>query len=402
MLQGFHFPTNHFWAFVLILGLTGCAKEALLEFKVTEPIGMARDLEYIQLEWEVGTMPQKDANFYITANGNNILGQVLGVDPTSDGNFLVRGLFPIQIDANETISFLLFEGSGDSGDTLSVSGTDYDLVISNKYFTADLRANKKNPDNPLSAGQVTTVEPANVDGVVFKRNNINIHWSPNFQKKDVPYRTVSHLENGKKQRKVGPYLVQIDKEGFIDEYPEFKITSSYSFYAGMPFFIFSSEILAVKDVHVSLLRNDEMTIDSLFTHVVYRSNGNTKALPLYEESTFLSLEGNPIPDEAPWLAFINQNRKFILGCIRLDYDNNNLEGMPSPLYRPHTKITAASSNGRYWNRRLIHDHVTLVPRDSKYYERNAYFTGFSTDSLDLKVNQLHKILENPVNVLIEP
>lgn len=401
MLQNFNFSTNYFLATLLILGLVSCNQDSLMEFKVIEPIGIARDLEYIQLEWETDIEPQENTSFYIASKEKKISGQILSINPTSNGNFKIKALFPVQINANETMSYSLLEGSAHYGDTLTVSGAEYDLVIYNKYFTADLRANRKNPSEPLSAGQVSTIAPTNVDGILFKRNNINIHWSPNFQRLDSPYRTLSHLNNGIAHKKVGPYLVQIEKEGFVDGYPELQINSSYTFFAGLPFFIFSSEVLAKEDVRLSLLRNDEMTMDSLFTHVFHNSNGKAKALPLYEEATFSLLEENPIPDDVSWLAFTNQDKEYLMGCIRLDYDNNNLDGKPSPLYKPHTKITAAANNGRYWNRRLIHDHDTLVPNGSKYFEKNAYFTGFSPDSLESTVSKLHRGLENPLKVVID-
>src|SRR5690606_26204903 len=155
----------------------------------------------------------------------------------------------------------------------------------------------------------------------IKRSNINIHWSPNFQAEGRKYRTLSHLRNpGIGQCDIGPYKVTINKEGNIDDYPEIKLKSTYEFYAGMPYFIFSSEMVMEDDIELYLLRNDEMTMDSLFTHVIYkdRSRGIIEK-PLYEISTFEELDEDPIKDDAPWLAFYNKDLDYGYGSIRLEY-----------------------------------------------------------------------------------
>ena len=42
------------------------------------------------------------------------------------------------------------------------------------------------------------------------------------------------------------------------------------------------------------------------------------------------------------------------------------------MWQPHTQIGEWLHGIKYWNRRLIHDHLTFVPSGSCYSEENAY------------------------------
>ena len=93
------------------------------------------------------------------------------------------------------------------------------------------------------------------------------------------------------------------------------------------------------------------------------------------------LEQQPLENDAPWLCFYHQEKGYAFGSIRLDYDNHDDFGEPSPLYHPHTRISDGAGGGKYWNRRLIDEQRTYVPRGSRYIEENAYLV-FRIDVAD--------------------
>jgi hypothetical protein len=226
-----------------------------------------------------------------------------------------------------------------------------------------------------------------------------MHWAPNFQKEGLEYKTFGHIRQPDKLDVVkGPYYFSLYRSGTVGGYDEIRVSYTYQFYAGLPYFTFSSEILIKEDVELMLLRNDEMTMDSLFTHVTFLNpDGGITTADLYLGDGIEELEEDPIPDDAEWLFFQHKNKQYAFGSIRLEYDNTNLSGHFSPLYEEHTKITRSSGNGRYWNRRLINDHNTLLPAGSRYREKNAYLI-FNANNEDgpYKIEEYHKRLSNPL------
>ena len=122
-----------------------------------------------------------------------------------------------------------------------------------------------------------------------------------------------------------------------------------------------------------MLRNNEMTMDSLFTHVMFPdANGTVREFSLYDPQTPEALDKDRIPDDVAWICFYHADHQYAFGSIKLKYDNTNLSGGQSPTFQKHTKISRASNGGRYWDRRLIHLQETLVPKGSRYSETNAY------------------------------
>ena len=127
----------------------------------------------------------------------------------------------------------------------------------------------------------------------------------------------------------------------------------------------------VQDVWLELLRNDEMTMDSMFTHLAFQRPAGEIVDVAFSERKGL-LQNQPIENKSPWICFYNRDKGFAFGSIRLRYNNSNQFGEPSPTYQPHTQIGEWLGGIKYWNRRLIHDHLTFVPRGSRYIEENAY------------------------------
>jgi hypothetical protein len=164
--------------------------------------------------------------------------------------------------------------------------------------------------------------------------------------------------------------------------------------------MFSSVISVEEDVELVLLRNDEMTMDSLFTHIQCLSpDDGERCVPLYDGKGIEELDNDRVPHNAKWLSFFHDVQEYGLGTIRLEYDNVNIHGKPSPMYEAHTKISTSARNGRYWNRRLIHDHLIKVPKGSCYSETNAYLVfRASPDNPSGEIDSFHRQLTSPLQI----
>jgi hypothetical protein len=287
------------------------------------------------------------------------------------------------------------------GETLKIEGSDINIKIENEYFLADLTDRKATADNGLGAGQLSGLVLKQFDDKLLERSHINMHWAPNFQRDGIDYKTFGHIRDADSVNlKKGPYYTSLFRSGHVDGYEEIYVSYLYEFYAGLPYFIFSSVIEMKEDIDLFLLRNDEMTMDSLFTHVIYlRPDGTMNIKELYNDVDMKALDENPIEDDALWLAFFNNVMNYGLGSVRMEYDNRSLNGTQSPLYGEHTKITSSVNNGRYWNRRLIHEQTTNVPKGSRYSEKNAYLV-FKAIRLapSGEITQYSEIITNPLHV----
>ena len=227
-----------------------------------------------------------------------------------------------------------------------------------------------------------------------------MHWAPNFQKTGSnDYKTIGHvsLENTKILKNA--YYLSMAKTGRVKGYGEIDLQGKYEFYAGLPYFEYSSTMTFNADAHLFLLRNNEMTLDKLFTHLIYPDpHGRLAEIPLYNDTHIDSLAKAPLADDISWLGFINKSMDYGLVGLTLDYDNQNKMGETSPLFEPHLKISKGRQEGRYWNRRLIHDHNVLVPEGSRYYEHNAYLILDNLDDVDGQIDHYIKCLKNPITV----
>ena len=200
-----------------------------------------------------------------------------------------------------------------------------------------------------------------------------LHWAPNFKRPELQwYTTIAHWNAPKiYQVEKGSYQIRTIRQDHAPGHPEIKLTAVYEFYSKVPYFKFYSEMQMIDDVWLELLRNDEMTMDSMFTHLAFKRTAGDIIDVTFSERKEL-LERHPIENDSPWLCFYNIEKGFAFGSIRLRYDNTNQFGHLSPLFQPHTQIGEWLEGIKYWNRRLIHDHLTFVPKGSRYIEENAY------------------------------
>jgi hypothetical protein len=381
-----------------------CTNESavILKLAITESAGLNRSLEYIEVEIPLNDIPQTKKNLCLReANDDKLIaGQVIDTITRSSGKKYIKCIFPVSLDANISRSYEIIQGTAElQTEVLKYKGQDSNVKIENTDFIADLTDIKANANNGLGPGQLAGLLLKDFNNQLLQRSHINMHWAPNFQRDSLEYKTFGHIQHPDTLEIVkGPYSYSLYKSGSVSGYEEIQVSCRYKFFAGLPYFIFSSEILFKEDIELVLLRNDEMTMDSLFSHVTYPMHqGEVITVDLYEGDGIERLEEDPIPHDAPWLFFQNKNRHYAFGSIRLGYDNTNLAGGKSPLYQEHTKITRSSGNGRYWNRRLINDHNTLIPAGSRYREKNAYLIFKISEGNDAhEIEEYYKILSSPL------
>lgn len=402
-----HSRNLFFLGFSLLLLLISCGEEPggpLVTFSVSEPAGLQREIEYIEIGVPVESRYDISNGFLIREIGktNDIQGQIIASRELSSDSISYTCLFPVSLEAHGKRTFEVHRGTGSLPDAhLKISGTGTNLQVENVFYQAVLTDKKATEENGLGSGQLAGLVLNDFKGQLLERSHINMHWAPNFQKESLDYRTFGHIKNPDSLLVIkGPYLLSLYKSGKVPDYPEIDVRYHYRFYGGLPYFLFTSEMNFNSDVELMLLRNDEMTMDSLFTHVMFSEpGGKVKTIELYDEEAMKKLEEDPIRDDAAWLCFYNEEAKYAFASIRLKYDNTNARGDKSPLYEPHTKITSSANNGRYWNRRLIHDHNTVVPEGSRYSEMNAYLLfRLNPDDPVSPIHDCLKQLVNPVRV----
>ena len=385
------------WMTFLTIILSGCENSQHSEkIVVEEKFGLSRNLEYVKVT--LSNYHEKELFLEDSASGDLILAEKLNaynasIDSTSY-------IFPISIEANEKRTFYIVSAEKDfTLPYFKISGKDMSITVENEYFEADFSITGTKSKMGLFPGQLAGIFIKNRD-VLLKRGHINMHWAPNFQKEGRDYKTIGHanLRNAKISQN-NSYMMEMTKRGRVVNYEEIDLFGQYNFYAGLPYFEYTSTMTFNEETELTLLRNDEMTIDSLFTHLVYpNKSGEASLLPLYDMVKFDSLTKAPLAHDINWIGFINKPLNYGLISLRLEYDNRNLLGIESPLYQEHTKISASSGNGRYWNRRLINEHKTHVPKGSKYHEKNAYLVIDDLDNMERHLDYYMNRLKKPIEV----
>ena len=359
-----------------------------------ESAGISRNLEYVEVsfdDYHENLLYLEDAS-----DGTKIRAEKLKNNDTTEKSSTY--IFPVSIKANEKKIYLITNSNERlEPSELKVIGEKMAIKVENEFFVADFNTTAEKEKHGLYPGQLSGIFIKN-KGVLLKRTGNNMHWAPNFQKEGLGYKTIGHADSkGSKITQSNSYTLELTKHGYVTDYEEIALYGKYNFYAGLPYLEYNSMMNFVQDVELVLLRNDEMTMDSLFTHLIYPdASGTAKRMPLYDVVKFDSLTKSPLADDISWVGFINESQGYGLVSLRLSYSNTNIDGKVSPLYKPHTKISAGRGNGRYWNRRMIHEHKTLVPKGSQYSERNVYLVLDNLGDIDTQINYYIKRLNNPV------
>jgi hypothetical protein len=352
----------------------------LAEVEILETAGFPRVDEYVEIDFQSDPVSFDKFKDNLVArdlySGQEIPCQVISREAESNGSAkLFTIIFPVSLVAKGNKRFGIQQSSNPIKiDTdFKIMGSGIDLIIENQFYRADLSRSTDSEAKSHASGQLRELLiKLGFDQLLFRTEN-RMHWAPNFQRKEAEeYQTIAGWDNLDDYRLyTGPYLVQTVRSDSAPNYPEIWLMASYKFYFGKPYFRFFSLMEMVKEINLKLLRNDEMTMDSMFTNVAFqRPNGHIEDYGFPERYPFL--ERQPIENEAPWLCFYHKEKEYGFASIRLKYDVTDRYGNLSPTFLPHTMISDGAKGGKYWNRRMINDHPVLVPAGSRYLEENAY------------------------------
>jgi len=375
-----------------------------------ETAGLARQMEYVEFPLQV-TM-QDSANQEIgmiamdRASGEKIYCQTIPEHKFPAKHTMVtRVVFPVAVAAHAVRTFSLIEDKAATHQPtdLRMEGEGLELKIENEYYLADLTKKADPEPKTHSSGQIRELLIKLGFNQLLTNAEDRVHWAPNFKREELEYyTTIAHWENPREYHVAsGNYLIRTERRDAAPDHPEIMLTAVYNFYSDVPYFKFYSEMDFIQDLPLELLRNDEMTTDSIFTHLAFqRPDGKT--VDVRFKDRYDLLRNQPIENDAPWICFYNIERGFAFGSIRLRYDNHNRSGELSPTYLPRTQI-GEWLDRKYWNRRLINDHLTCVPKGSRYLEENAYLV-FKIGKADRfeKIRYWAERLRQPVKVEVIP
>ncbi len=384
--------------------------QILARIIVSEEAGIDRSKEYVEcsLQLDAGQLHSMDGNWNAQDmnTGEVIPCQIVNHIKTDSLNIsLIQLIFPVSILANQTKAFGLKVSSKSepSATDLKISGENLDLIIENKFYRADLTKNPEIEPQSYDSGQIRELFVKLGFNELLTNAEDRVHWAPNFKKPELEwYTTIAHWQSPDQYQVFnGPYLVETRRKGPAPDHPQIMLTAVYKFYADQPYFRFYSDMEMTDDIWLELLRNDEMTMDSMFTDLAFqRPTGHIVDVAFTDRHELLETE--PIENTAPWICFYNKKSGMAFGSIRIKYDISNQFGGDSPVYRPHTQIGEWLAGIKYWNRRLIHDQLTYVPKGSRYREENVYlvFSINDNDKFDTIMNYTDQ-LRNPLRVAVK-
>ncbi len=366
---------------------------------VSETKGLDRETEYVSAQIPLEFL-QKDSEILIASDvqsGMSIPVQILDTIQ-NQGKSVLGILFPVAVKAYEMRKFQLQStDKTHAGVPSKIQFSKDGMSIENKTYKVFFSI-----DEDKRGGQINGIVLKDFNDKLLKRGHISMHWAPNFSKSSSEsYFNFEDLSSSSRNDITrGMYQIVKNRSGVTDSVPEIDLKGKYTFYSGLPYFNFESTIEMNDDVELDLLRNDEMTMDSLFTHVVYqKKEGDIEHLKLYDEELEV-LEESPIPDDAVFVAFYHNEKKYGFGSIRIEYDNLNVDGNLSPTYKPYTKISKSRGNGRYWNR-VLSDTIQSLPKGSRYNEKNAYLIFHADEEMPEKeILYFRERLMNPLVVKV--
>ncbi|HEX9973332.1 MAG TPA: hypothetical protein VGD14_14765 [bacterium] len=294
-----------------------------------------------------------------------------------DQHIQFKIIFLTNVSPYETKTYKLFYNNPAAqrpsySSDLIVNGEGFGLIIENHFYKADLTAGE-GPKKSSDSGQIKEITILGDVNQKLARFDRRMHWSPNFIRADNDTnKSIAHWDRPENYLvEKGPIICLTKRWGSLKDIPEIFITATYKFYAHQPYFTFYSRMEMKQDIHLSRLRNDEMTSDTLFTHLAFKRADGSMVNTTFQNRDEI-LGKHPVESDTPWLCFYEPNNGFAFGSIRLFYNNTNIWGETSPTTGDYTKISNGDRGGKYWNRILILDKITLVPQGSVYAEKNAY------------------------------
>ena len=203
-------------------------------------------------------------------------------------------------------------------------------------------------------------------GVTLLRTQNRMHWAPNLQRAGASgYKGIGTwhpVQTFREEQKGGAYIHY--REGYLADYPEVKFEAEYRFIAGVPYFVFWSRMTVEKPLTVMLVRNNEMTMDSLFTHLAWPTRDGKRQVTTFD-ARYPLIEKEEIAVDAPWVVFLNFDKGYGYGFVNLSYS-------ASKTLNPQLRISDGVENGKYWSRYIIGYGKKPLEAGDRFEERTAF------------------------------
>lgn len=246
--------------------------------------------------------------------------------------------------------------------------------VENRYYIADLSPRKV--DSRSEDSGTLRALTFKEFGVTFVRNAANgrMHKGPSIQRVGAPsYKDQGNwdpVQQFREDRVGGDYVHH--REGYFPGYPEVKVTSEYRFPADAPYFVVSTAMVVEKPIRVSMIRNNEMTMDLFFTDIVWPGSDGARQMVAFDARQSI-LQNAPIPMDVPWMAFVNPEKGYGYGFVNLGSKHTKTANADTAISDGFSGAGARRAlTGRYWSRHIIWGaQVDLVPGD-RFEELTAY------------------------------
>ena len=237
-------------------------------------------------------------------------------------------------------------------------------IVENEYFVADSsHRTVRGIEEDSGTIRALTYKPF---GVKLLRTQNRMHWAPNLQRAGA-----SGYKGLGSWTPVQTFRDRFDRdtyvhyrEGYLADYPEVKMEAEYTFLPDVPYFLFWSRMTVEKPLTVTLLRNNEMTMDPFFTHVAWPDRAGKQHITTFDERKPL-LEKEPIAANAPWVVFVNLEKGYGYGYVNLEY-------RASKTLHDDITISDGEGNGKYWSRHIIAGEPAPLAPGDRFEERTAY------------------------------
>jgi metal-sulfur cluster biosynthetic enzyme len=346
---------------------------------VTEPCGLRREREPVALAVAFRADQIVDPSREVRVARLDTAGGTLVEVPSQvcrpgrrGGEVHCRLIFPGDVAADGQTHYLIFHGNPaaelpDYPTDLKVEGNGFGLDISNGHYVARLSRQmgqlerltyRREHGLELFAGGPGHGEPPGVD------------WAHDYVPGDgiqkLRITNWAHCPNYEVSR--GPLCVEVRRWGFPHSplHPLFTpsrlhIDITYTFFAGLPYFLKRGRMDAVKDLDISALRDDEWVF-----------SGFSFTDPLWLDSAGRVHEGAPGEGEHDMhgIGYFNRHSRDAFIALWLDFEADHVEGLqrwatPMMYYRPH---------GHCWARYPLGGNPHLKA-GATLRQRNAFLLG---------------------------
>jgi hypothetical protein len=283
------------------------------------------------------------------------------------------------------------------------------FALSGEGLGKAVRGSKLGLEFHPQSGQINTIESFEAGIKLYNKAGV-VHWNPDVF---VPGIAWDHSFDWNPplffEDKPGGFLYLNLRKGPLPRIEGVMLEVKYTLEADAPYFVAETLLSFEKDLGVIAVRNDEMVLyRELFDSLMYKDkNQEIIKMPLQEK------EGVPFglvhiaPVDIDWAGLVNTEQGFGFFSLRLNSAVGNFETPGAFLHKPGTYFYAPTDgNYVYWVRPLIYtwadfttnNFLTFVPKESFFYEKNAYVILRLSDDLPQKIDNLLKKLRNPLRV----